>query len=98
METITDPLRAQLLDVISGSKVSIDDTPHPSPIDDYIGVCEGWSETYTPGLHRLVLSLSDPRFSYQVVKWSEIDPALLWSGVDLTVQWYNVVIPADLVA
>jgi hypothetical protein len=41
---------------------------------------------------------SDPRFSYQVVKWNEIDPALLWSGVDLTVQWYNVVIPADLVA
>ena len=54
--------------------------------------------TYTPGLHRLVLSLSDPRFSYQVVKWNEIDPALLWSGVDLSVQWYNVVIPADLVA
>jgi hypothetical protein len=98
METITDPLRAQLLSVISGSKVSIDDTPHPSPIEDYVGVCEGWSETYTPGLHRLVLSLSDPRFSYQVVKWSEVDPALLWSGVDLTVQWYNVVIPADLVA
>lgn len=98
METITDPLRAQLLDVISGSKVSIDDTPHPSPIDDYVGVCEGWSETYTPGLHRLVLSLSDPRFSYQVVKWSEVSGTLLWSGVDLTVQWYNVVIPADLVA
>lgn len=98
METVTDPLRAQLLDVISGSKVSIDDTPHPSPIDDYIGVCEGWAETYTPGLHRLVLSLSDPRFSYQVVKWSEVSPSLLWSGVDPTVQWYNVVIPADLVA
>ena len=45
-----------------------------------------------------MLSLSDPRFSYQVVKWSEVDPALLWSGVDLSVQWYNVVIPADLVA
>jgi hypothetical protein len=27
-----------------------------------------------------------------------VDPALLWSGVDLSVQWYNVVIPADLVA
>jgi hypothetical protein len=98
MEEITDPLRAQLLQVISGGKIDLDDTPQPSPIEDYIGIVEGWSETYTPGQHRLVLSLSDPRFSYQVVKWSEIDPALLWSGVDLSVQWYNVVIPADLVA
>jgi hypothetical protein len=98
MEEVTEPLLSQLLGVISGSKVSIDDMPHPSPVDDYIGVCEGWAETYTPGLHRLVLSLSDPRFSYQVVKWSEIDPALLWSGVDVNIQWYNVVIPADLVA
>jgi hypothetical protein len=98
MEEVTEPLLSQLLGVISGSKVSIDDMPHPSPVDDYIGVCEGWAETYTPGLHRLVLSLSDPRFSYQVVKWSEIDPALLWSGVDVNIQWYNVVIPADMVA
>lgn len=98
VEKLTDPTRADVLDLISGSKVDIDDMPHPSPIDDYIGVVEGWSETYTPGMHRLVLSLSDPRFSYQVVRWSEVDPALLWSGVDPTVQWYNVVIPADLVA
>jgi hypothetical protein len=98
MEAITDPLRSQLLQVISGGKIDLDDTPQPSPIEDYIGIVEGWSETYTPGQHRLVLSLSDPRFSYQVVRWSEVDPALLWSGVDLSVQWYNVVIPADLVA
>jgi hypothetical protein len=98
MEEITDPLRSQLLQVISGGKIDLDDTPQPSPIEDYIGIVEGWSETYTPGQHRLVLSLSDPRFSYQVVKWNEVDPALLWSGVDLSVQWYNVVIPADLVA
>jgi hypothetical protein len=98
MEEITDPLRALLLDVISGSKVGIDVMPQPAPIDDYVGVCEGWSETYTPGLHRLVLSLSDPRFSYQVVKWNEISGTLRWSGVDPTVQWYNVVTAADLVA
>jgi hypothetical protein len=89
---------AQLLQVISGGKIDLDDTPQPSPIEDYIGIVEGWSETYTPGQHRLVLSLSDPRFSYQVVKWSEVDPALLWSGVDLSVQWYNVVITGRLVA
>lgn len=98
MEDLTDPLRAQLLDVISGSKVGIDVMPQPAPIDDYVGVCEGWSETYTPGLHRLVLSLSDPRFSYQVARWNEVSGTLIWSGVDPTVQWYNVVVPSDLVA
>ena len=98
METVTDPLRADLLDVISGSKVGIDLMPQPAPIDDYVGICEGWSETYTPGIHRLVLSLSDPRFSYQVVRWSEVSAVLTWAGVDPTVQWYNVVSAADLVA
>jgi hypothetical protein len=48
MEEITDPLRAQLLQVISGGKIDLDDTPQPSPIEDYIGIVEGWSETYTP--------------------------------------------------
>jgi hypothetical protein len=98
VETLTDPLRASLLDVISGSKVGIDLMPQPAPIDDFVGVCEGWAETYTPGHHRLTLSLSDPRFSYQVVRWDEVDPVLTWAGVDLTVQWYNVVTSADLVA
>lgn len=98
VETLTDPTRASLLDVISGSKVGIDQLPQPAPIDDFVGVCEGWAETYTPGLHRLVLSLSDPRFSYQVVRWNEISAVLTWAGVDPTVQWYNVVTAADLVA
>ena len=98
VETLTDPLRGSLLDVISGSKVGIDLLPQPAPIDDFVGVCEGWAETYTPGQHRLVLSLSDPRFSYQVVRWNEISAVLTWAGVDPTVQWYNVVTAADLVA
>ncbi len=98
MEEVTEPLRSQILDLISGSKVGIDVMPQPAPIDDYVGVVEGWSETYTPGLHRLVLSLSDPRFSYQVAKWNEVSAVLTWAGVDPTVQWYNVVVPSDLVA
>ncbi len=98
VETLTDPTRADLLAVISGSKVGIDQLPQPAPIADFIGVCEGWTQTFTPGLDRLVLSLSDPRFSYQVVKWSEVDPVLTWAGVDLDVQWYNVVSADDLIA
>ena len=72
--------------------------PQPAPIDDFIGVCEGWTETWTPGLDRLVLSLSDPRFSYQVVRWDEVDPVLTWADVDTNIQWYNVVTADDLVA
>ena len=98
VETLTDPLRADLLAVISGSKVGIDLMPQPAPIDDFIGVCEGWTETWTPGLDRLVLSLSDPRFSYQVVRWDEVDPVLTWADVDTNIQWYNVVTADDLVA
>ena len=98
VETLTDPTRANLLDVISGSKVSIDQLPQPAPIDDFIGVCEGWTQTFTPGLDRIVLSLSDPRFSYQVVTWNEVDPVLTWGDVNATVQWYNVVSAGDLLA
>ena len=98
METVSEPLLSNVLDLISGSKVAIENMPQPSPIEDYTGIVEGWSETYTPGLHRLTLSLSDPRFSYQVVRWSEVSAVLTWAGVEPTVQWYNVVAAADLVA
>ncbi|CAB4185983.1 hypothetical protein UFOVP1504_18 [uncultured Caudovirales phage] len=98
METLTEPTLSDVLDLISGSRVNLDNTPQPSPIEDYTGVVEGWSETYTPGQHTLTLSLSDPRFSYLMVKWNEISPTLVWSAVDPTVQWYNVVLASDLVA
>ena len=98
MEELTEPTLSAVLDLISGSRVDLDDVPQPAPIADYVGIVEGWSETYTPGQHTLTMSLSDPRFSYLMVKWNEISPTLTWAGVDPTVQWYNVVIASDLVA
>jgi hypothetical protein len=98
METLTEPTLTDVLELIRGSRVNLDDLPQPAPIGDYTGVLEGWAETYTPGQHILTLSLSDPRFSYLMAKWSEISPTLIWGDVNPTVQWYNVVLPADLVA
>ena len=98
METLTNPTLTDVLELISGSRVNLDNLPQPAPIEDYTGILEGWAETYTPGQHILTLSLSDPRFSYLMAKWNEVDPALTWAGVSPTVQWYNVVLPSDLVA
>ena len=98
METLTEPTLTDVLNLISGSRVNLDDLPQPSPIEDYTGVLEGWAETYTPGQHILTLSLSDPRFSYLMAKWSEVSPTLTWAATNPTVQWYNVVLASDLVA
>ena len=87
-----------VLNLISGSRVEIENMPNPHPIEDYLGVVEGWSETYTPQMHVLTLSLSDPRYSYAVAQWGQVDPLLAWSGVDPVLQWYNVVLPGDLAA
>ena len=96
MEKTTDPVKSQILDLITGSRVGLDNIPRPSPIEDYVGIVEGWAESYTPGQHTLTLSLSDPRFSYLMAKWSEISNTIRYSTMDQTVQWYNVVLPADL--
>ena len=85
-----------VLGLLQGSRVEIQNLPSPHPYQDYLGVVEGWSETYTENSHVLTLSLSDPRYSYAVAKWSQVDPALVWSGVRSGLQWYNVVLPGDL--
>ena len=98
MDELTEPTLTNVLDLISGSRVSIQNTPQPSPIEDYTGVVEGWTEYFTPGQDILSISLSDPRFSYATCRWNEVSEVLLWSGVSPTVQWYNVVLPDDLLA
>ncbi len=98
MEELTAPQLTAVLDLITGSRVNLSNTPQPSPISSYVGIVEGWSESYTPGQHTLVLSLSDPRFSYLQVKWSEVSTTLAWSGTSPTIQWYNVIVPADIAA
>ena len=98
VDKLTTTQRNEVLGLLSGSRVQVNDVPAPHPIEDYLGVVEGWTETYTPNQHILVLSLSDPRYSYAVAQWGQVDVALTWGAVNATVQWYNVVNPNDLAA
>ena len=98
VDQLTSLERDQVLALISGSSVLVNDLPQPAPFEQFLGLVEGWSETYTPGQHILTLSISDPRYSYQTVTWGEVDPTLQWGDVDPTIIWYNVVTADDLIA
>lgn len=90
--------RALALSLIQGSRVIVQNLPQPAPATQYLGVVEGWSESYTPDGHILTLSLSDSRYSYAMAKWSDVSGSLTWGGVSLTIKWYDVVVPSDLAA
>lgn len=98
MDRLTNEERDTALSLLSGNRIIIDDLPAGGPYLQFQGIVEGWSETFTPESHVLTLSLSDPRYSYQVVTWGEIDPTLEWGQVDPTIQFYNVVVADDLLA
>lgn len=98
VDQLTETERNQVLGLISGTSVLVNDLPAPAPYTQFLGIVEGWSETYTPGQHILTLSISDPRYSYQTVTWGEVDPALTWSAVNPDIAWYNVVRSDDLAA
>lgn len=98
MDELTEPQRDQIMGLVSGSSVVVSDLPQPAPFEQFLGIVEGWSETYTPGQHLLTLSISDPRYSYQTATWSEVAPALTWAAVNPTIIWYNVVTADDLIA
>jgi hypothetical protein len=98
MDQLTDTQRNDVLALLNGSRVIIDDLPAGGPYTQFQGIVEGWSETFTPGRHLVTLSLSDPRYSYQTVPWSGVEPTLTWGNVNTTIQWYNVVNADDLLA
>ena len=98
VDQLTSPDRDLVLNLISGSTVVVNDLPEPAPLSQFLGIVEGWSETYTPGQHILTLSISDPRYSYQTVTWTGVNAALTWGAVNPDVIWYNVVTSDDLAA
>lgn len=98
VDQLTTPERDLVLALMSGSAVLVNDLPTPAPFEQFLGIVEGWQESYTPGQHILTLSISDPRYSYQTVTWGGVDPALTWGDVNGSIIWYNVVTSDDLVA
>jgi hypothetical protein len=98
VDQLTVEERDLVLALISGSTVVVSDLPEPAPFSQFLGIVEGWSETYTPGQHILTLSISDPRYSYQTVTWADVSPTLQWGDVEPTIIWYNVVTADDLIA
>jgi hypothetical protein len=98
VDLLSAPQRTAILALISGDRVLIDGLPEPAPITQFLGIVEGWSEQYTDQGHVLTLSLSDPRYSYAMAQWISVDPTLIWGDVNASIQWYNVVLPDDLLA
>jgi hypothetical protein len=95
---LTTTERDLILALVSGMAVSLANLPQPAPLDNFLGIVEGWGEVYVPGQHVLTLSVSDPRYSFQTVTWAEVDPALEWGDVPADLQWYEIITGNDLAA
>ena len=87
----------EVMKLISGSLLRIYNLPAQGPYDDYTGIVEGWADSYNGGNHTLTLSISDPRFSYQILKWQDVIPDITWGEVYAQTQWFEVVSNNDLV-
>lgn len=98
VDLLSQPERDQVLAIVNGRLVNVPNLPQPAPYESFTGIVEGWAETYTPGVHVMTLSISDPRYSYETVTWAGVDAALTWGNVDPAVIWYNVVAAGDLAA
>jgi hypothetical protein len=98
VHNLDTPTRDLVLGLVSGQAVSLSRLPQPAPVEDYLGIVEGWGETYTPGEHILTLSLSDPRYSFETVTWGEVNPALIWGDVPADLQWFQIITSDSLAA
>jgi len=87
----------ELLDLVSGSLVTVRGLPASGPYPDFNGIVEGWTDSYNNGQHIMTLSISDPRFSLQVLQWGQVAPAFTWSQVGPGAQWFEIITQSDLV-
>ncbi len=103
MDFVTDTIkRDKLLALTCGNRVVIDSLPKPSPYSTWVGVVEGWGETYTgyqngEGTHRLTLALSDPFASYAGITWNAVPITYKWNTINTSVIWANAITQENLV-
>lgn len=96
VDQLTAPQKTAVLGLTSGDRVIVTDLPSPSPITQFLGVLEGWRETYNIDGYRITLALSDPRFSYAMVAWGEVSPTAQWGNVPVATTWADAILPANL--
>lgn len=96
LDQLTSGQRTSVLGLKAGARVIVQDLPQPAPFDEFLGVVEGWGELHTPERVSLTLALSDPRFSYAVVSWSEAPATATWGGVPISKSWASIIQPTDL--
>ncbi|CAB4180055.1 hypothetical protein UFOVP1214_18 [uncultured Caudovirales phage] len=96
METLTAPQLTAVMALTSGDRVIVTNLPSPGPIGQFLGVLEGWTETYTIDGYRLTLALSDPRYSYAMLQWNQAGTAD-WANVPIATTWSDVILQSDLV-
>lgn len=103
MENVTDTIkRDKLLALLCGNRVQIDSLPRPAPYETWVGVVEGWGETYTgyqdgEGTHRLTLALSDPFASYAGITWNAVPITYKYNTINSTVIWANAITQQNLI-
>lgn len=102
MERVTNTTqRDAIMNLYCGKRVQINGLPNPAPYATWVGVTEGWSESFTGlgndlGTHRITLALSDPLQSYAAMSWETLTTQK-WNTIDTAVIWADAIVPADLV-
>jgi len=96
MDEITDTAkRDEIMELICGRRVELNNLPSPAPYETYVAIVEGWSEIYAgngkdKGIHRMTLALSDPFMSYAVMPWSTLTTEQ-WGTINPTTIWADAI-------
>jgi hypothetical protein len=96
MDEITDTAkRDDIMGLICGRRIELNNLPSPSPYETYVAIVEGWSEVFIgngrdKGIHRMTLALSDPLLSYAVMPWSTLTTQR-WDTINTTRIWADAI-------
>ncbi len=94
---LSDADITKVLKLVSGALVIATGMPDMGPYSEFNGIVEGWTDSYSNGQHVLTLSLSDPRFSYQMLEFGEVTGTVTWADVGVDAQWFEIITNDDLI-